>query len=179
MRKSLILPIGSILLMSLITASCTVDEGTQEYRVYAAIIDERDASTVLVMDSTTAYIAEDRSQHLENLEAGMPELSLETFEDYEAKNKESSQLDATMLGPNCELLSYEEWQEMLKEGPGAFYEYGGVLAFSRVGFDREKTQALVYVHDRTDGVTGSGYYVLLSRKGQKWVVQQEWLLWIN
>lgn len=179
MHKSLILPIGSILLMSFIAASCTVDENTQEYKVYAAVVDERESPSVLVMDYTEAYPVQDRTQHLEYVTENMPALPQELFDDFEAKNKESYKLDATKLGPNCEPLSYEEWQEMLKEGPGAFHEYGGVLAFSRVGFNPEKTLALVYVHERHDGLTGGGYYVLLAREGREWIVQQELLLWIS
>ncbi|MFL7794904.1 MAG: hypothetical protein AB8I69_22365 [Anaerolineae bacterium] len=113
--------------------------------------------------------------------ANIPELPQELLDDFEAKNKESYELDAKRFGSNCVLLSEQELHDMLfDEGPAALYEYEGVVAFSRVDFNDEKTQALVYVYQRAYGASGpSGGYTFLAKEGREWVIQQTVLLWIS
>ncbi len=55
----------------------------------------------------------------------------------------------------------------------------GVLEFSRVGFDRTETQALVYVGvDRIDE-TGAGFLIWLQGAGHAWSVIDTEILWIR
>lgn len=55
----------------------------------------------------------------------------------------------------------------------------GVLEFSRVGFDRTESQALVYVGvDRIDE-TGAGFLIWLQRAGRAWSVIDTEILWIR
>ncbi len=54
----------------------------------------------------------------------------------------------------------------------------GTLGFSRVGFNRGQTQALVYVGDyRPDG-TGAGFLILLRRTGQTWEILDTEVVWV-
>lgn len=55
----------------------------------------------------------------------------------------------------------------------------GVLRFSRVGFAPRQDQALVYVEEeRADG-TGSGFLILLERKGSGWNFLDTEVLWVT
>ncbi|MGH7164633.1 MAG: hypothetical protein ACREIS_03800 [Nitrospiraceae bacterium] len=54
----------------------------------------------------------------------------------------------------------------------------GTLGFSRVGFNRRETQALVYVGDyRPDG-TGAGFLILLRRTGKTWEILNTEVVWV-
>jgi len=54
----------------------------------------------------------------------------------------------------------------------------GTLGFSRVGFNRRETQALVYVGDyRPDG-SGAGFLILLRRTGQTWEILDTEVVWV-
>ncbi len=46
----------------------------------------------------------------------------------------------------------------------------GRTSVSRVGFNKDKTKALVYVQHVADPEMGVGYYVLLDKAGGKWVI---------
>lgn len=62
--------------------------------------------------------------------------------------------------------------------PGYAESTIGVLEFSRVGFNRRRDQALVYVgNTRPDG-TGGGFLVLLGRYGPDWTVLDTEVLWV-
>jgi hypothetical protein len=63
----------------------------------------------------------------------------------------------------------------LVEGPAPMV---GVLGFSRVGFNRGRSQALVYVADfRPDG-TGAGFLILLRRTGKTWKILDTEVVWV-
>ena len=54
----------------------------------------------------------------------------------------------------------------------------GTLGFSRVGFARGRSQALVYVGDyRPDG-TGAGFLILLWRSGTNWEILDTEVVWV-
>lgn len=51
--------------------------------------------------------------------------------------------------------------------------------FSRIGYNRRRTQAMVYVGYRCDGMCGDGQIVLLERRGGRWTITQTQRLWIS
>lgn len=52
-------------------------------------------------------------------------------------------------------------------------------AFSHVGFDRDRTQALVYVSYTCGGLCGDGQYVLLERSARGWRIARSVRSWIS
>jgi hypothetical protein len=82
------------------------------------------------------------------------------------------------------LLKKEKWSELaaLDPEPGGHrgwrrfrkeYPYSlGILRLSRVGFDRQRQQALVYVSNYVYG-GGASYYALLTMKGGSWVIENK------
>jgi hypothetical protein len=49
----------------------------------------------------------------------------------------------------------------------------GLVSLSRVGFNPERTQALVYAQYRCGGDCGHGEYVLLEKAGGRWQVRED------
>jgi len=67
------------------------------------------------------------------------------------------------------------WNRFYKEYRGA----QGIMMLSRVGFDRNKNEALVYIGNQSDWLAGVGYYVLLRKESGKWVVKDQLMAWIS
>jgi hypothetical protein len=117
----------------------------------------------------------------------------ETSADFDAKNKETYQLADRLsltipyvLVTEVQLrkifyetadgkLDEECWRRFYKEFPDA----PGVIAFSRVGFNAKKDQALLYVGNQRDFLGGSGVFYLLSKRGKAWQVDKGVILWLS
>ena len=110
----------------------------------------------------------------------------ETLDDYCNKNQVESQLIPGDLGVNYVLVSEEEmsglfenrgngWASFRKKYPSA----NGLLTFSRVGFNKAHTQALVYVGWSCDFTCGNGGYVLLQKHGNKWSLKSVGGGWLS
>lgn len=118
----------------------------------------------------------------------MPDARADTIEDYLGKNRRPSKFELIPgLGYEQTLITREEERRILGEqgvaGWKAFHEtYGdspGIVAFSRVGFNAARTQALVYSERRCGSLCGEGSYVLLSKHEGEWIIQQRSGDWIS
>jgi hypothetical protein len=73
--------------------------------------------------------------------------------------------------------SYDEWAEILSQK----YSKGGaeIIRLSRVGFNADKSQALVFVSFQCGWTCGEGNYVLLAKKEGQWKVKKKDMTWIS
>ncbi|MBD0371703.1 MAG: hypothetical protein ICV60_12760 [Pyrinomonadaceae bacterium] len=167
----------------------------EEYAVYSALINDdlkedegepkRPKDRVLIIDESTSLwdgmIEEEKDKFFEELKKSSPELQAETVEDLQAKSTSPSTLARNFsIGINYLLVSNEEIKEMFKgdgvlRGWEAFHRKypnsGGILTLSRVGFNADKTQALVYKGWSCGGLCGGGGYTLLVKKKGAWVIK--------
>jgi len=67
------------------------------------------------------------------------------------------------------------WQRFYAEFPHA----KGITDVSRIAYNAEKTKAFLYYRNIVSPVGGEGYYVLMVRQGDKWVIQKKDLCWIS
>jgi hypothetical protein len=71
-------------------------------------------------------------------------------------------------------MSDEEHRRLFRDGQGwvRFYdahpESNGIVGFSRVGFNAEITQALIYVGIREEAMAGHGSYWFFTRESGRW-----------
>ena len=84
------------------------------------------------------------------------------------------------------MLSNDEFEDIFKDGCSGWSRFcekytdaDGYVTFSRVGFNGSGTQALVYVVRMHGGLSGSGGYVFLAKKGGAWQTQRWLQLWIS
>jgi hypothetical protein len=107
----------------------------------------------------------------ENLEG----LAEETLTDFLAKNRMQHPIESD-LNPRGRLVCVddEEFQHIFRDGDGwarfrrEFPESDGTLRFSRVGFDRDVTQAMLYAGQQFDWNVGSGGFWLFSKLDGEW-----------
>jgi hypothetical protein len=67
------------------------------------------------------------------------------------------------------------WQSFYTKYPGA----GGIMAFSRVGFNKRADRALLYSTISCGWLCGTGYYHLLEKESGKWLVLKSFMAWIS
>jgi hypothetical protein len=145
-----------------------------EYAVYSDLISSRYAK-----DGVSLIVVED---HTSGESDGIWELhgiDGELLKDYQAKNKAAYGLERRFsLKTSYELISEGEAIDTLSDYEGdwdTFYEIypdsQGILILSRVGFDKNKTQALVYACNQAGPAAIEGIYCLLARNGNAWAVK--------
>lgn len=103
-------------------------------------------------------------------------LDEETLSDFLAKNREKHPVEPD-LNPGGRLVCVgdEEFEHIFRDGEGwerfrrTFPESDGTLRFSRVGFDRDVTQAILYAGQQFDWNVGSGGFWMFSKSDGEWI----------
>jgi hypothetical protein len=145
-----------------------------EYAVYSDLINSR-----YVQDDVSLIVIEDQTSGESDGVRGLQGLDGDLLEDYQAKNRMAYGLERLFnLKTSYELISEEDALDTLSDYEGAwdmFYDIypdsQGILILSRVGFDKNKTQALAYACNQAGPAAREGSYYLLARKGDCWKVQ--------
>jgi hypothetical protein len=70
---------------------------------------------------------------------------------------------------------HDGWKSFYAKYPGA----GGIMAFSRVGFNEKRDRALVYSTIGCGWLCGTGHYHLLKKEASKWVLIKNYMAWIS
>jgi hypothetical protein len=65
------------------------------------------------------------------------------------------------------------WDKFYKKYPGS----PGITGFSRVGFNKNKTRALLYRGNQADWLAGTGCLSLFEKRGGQWTVEKEITIW--
>jgi len=168
---------------------------SDEYNVYSALLAQSYISkgeTQLVIEDhtldTSAFFGDDVASHFSYVRKSLSSLSQDTINDFRRKNNGSQVLNRSFnLRIKYVLISKTQFEgfagpnermERSRVGWEAFYrEYrgsSGFLLLSRVGFDRKKSQALVFITHMRGNPSGrwwgDGSYVLLSKKKGHWRV---------
>lgn len=186
MTKLIILLLASVVLIAGCTDGRTVSTSAvvEEYAVYEAVIESlyltEDIELIVIKNWTATNVSPGKSSDTEAeyiREKLGTAIESETLNDYSAKNKQSYQLDQDIsLDVPYVLLSEAELTKIFEREGGwdRFYEIypnsQGIMTLSRVGFNTQIDQALVYIGNQADYLAGRGYYVLLTKKGDVWTV---------
>ncbi len=112
---------------------------------------------------------------LSYLHGNLEGLDGETLDDFLAKNREQYPIEPD-LNPGGRLVCVgdEEFEHIFRDGDGwarfrqEFPESDGTLRFSRVGLDRDVTQAMLYAGQQFDWHVGSGGFWLFSKSNGEW-----------
>jgi hypothetical protein len=70
---------------------------------------------------------------------------------------------------------HDGWELFYAKYPGA----GGIVAFSRVGFNVTRDRALLYSMISCGWLCGTGHYHLLKKESGKWVLSKSYMVWIS
>lgn len=176
-----------------ISAPAGHSSGAEEYAVYDTVIEQiyiRDQIEQIVIKDETSlgnFNNEELEGIFQRVGSKLTALQKTTFNDFRAKNKQSQRLNELFnLRVNYALISKDEENELLyqrADGWVAFYKKypksQGILTTSRVGFNPEMNQALVYVGNQSGPKTGAGYYVLLAKENGTWVIKDRYGAWLS
>jgi len=141
------------------------DDGpdAEEYEVYSALVEE---VFVTEANRTGPVPVRDRTgcpKFVVELEScWINAVKPETWEDFKAKNAQEYPLEERFnLSVGCDLVN-----EL--DDPHA----RGIVGLSRVGFDPERSQALVHVDEIAVWYLSNGYFVLLVKENGAWRVEE-------
>ena len=166
------------------------DLDSEEYTVYSFMIKDSEFLEVIkdhtVTNRSSPFSMDD---DLERVRKQVPEISKETLADFKAKNAKDYAL-SPKLKPQGKyvFISDEEmshifsgdnldksWKSFKKRYPRS-RGYGG---FSRVGFNPDKSEALLFSEISCGSLCGSGSYVYLVRKNAEWTIVKQIQVWIS
>lgn len=170
----------------------------EEYAVYSALISQRfvreKTKQLVILNKTTGWFSSPEDEDtVWAVKARIPEASESALYDFTKKNKAASSIERRFkFQVKYTLISSGELDGFFKDGfPGEGFERSwkqfyekypgapGYIQLSRVGFDKEKGEAVVYVGSMCDQLCGGGSYVRFVRKDGGWKVEQEAAIWVS
>lgn len=154
-----------------------------EYIVYSAVMNSRIEMPaaggmffVVAEETNKDSVAKDYGQSPD----GKNDIDPSLIEDFNSKNAKEHRLEGDKFPPGAhvKIITEKELSEIFsgfsKDGWRVFRERyigaGGILYFSRVGFNTEKTQALLEVRNQANWEMGVGYKVFLKKRDNVWEV---------
>ena len=168
------------------------DVSPDEYAVYNAVIGDMFAGNkitfdfggnvpmklLIIYDHTVTYPLRDVGGSDTAANAFFPAIAQQTADDFAVKNKQASLLKRSF---NLN-LDYILWNS--EDPKGAALEKGdgevhGLVSLSRVGFNRDHNQAVVYMSYVCGDLCGHGFVLLMSKSGDQWQVVNKRGLWIS
>lgn len=172
----------------------------EEYAVYSALLQAQypaKAPQILVIDDWTP--SPEREPNigfvggLAPTGAGRPAVQPETAADFESKGMHSFRLErkfssnlSYVLVPESDLrdifhpdvngkVGSQPWRDFYERYPGA----QGIISLSRVGFNRAKDEALVYVINQADLTGGSAVFYVLAKRRGVWNIEKRVLVFLS
>jgi hypothetical protein len=167
-----------------------------EYEVYSTVIQamfvKEKVKIIVIAKQTTFYnyksiLRMPEDDYTRVMLEQLKPLSIDTIEGLEKSNLNQSELEAklnltvdyVLLGKqaptNTPEAYAEQWRSFYVKYPGS----PGIISLSRVGFNGDRNQALVYVANSCEGLCGKGYYVLLVKDGGGWRIEKDLMLWVS
>lgn len=196
--------ICSFLIPCFALESCSEDNKIQEpfvitseteYAVYRALIEEmyvHDGVKLIVMVDRTVF---DSTPIVNGIFHQATSFSVlpETVASIQNQNQQSQAIECKKLELSvpCTILAQRAFRELFdaddeqphtfEDNWDRFYEKypgsQGIMQLSRVGFDTKGSQVLTHVGNQSRALAGAGYYVLLVRKDDTWVIHSKLRTW--
>ncbi len=170
------------------TQAPALNRDTEEIAVYSALLKDSfrgDIEQFLIVDQTRVASPGLMNQNLTEFQENKP-LDQELLTNFLEVNQQPSTLSPDMdLGLEYQLMTQEEIDELapLDEASGwqlfdeKYPKAVGFIYLSRVGFNADLSQALVYFEQYYYDQPIRGSYLLLTRQAGQWVVEYgyEWM----
>ncbi|MEE9213741.1 MAG: hypothetical protein V3U54_02965 [Thermodesulfobacteriota bacterium] len=188
-RKALLM---IFLICAFSSQSTIAEEGNRAnpYSVYSdllsSIFTEKDLERIVITSET--FLQKGMGDYARKEIKGLRE---DTIEDFLSKNENPVTLKNKFVEDlKVVLVTKERSREILlskkaEDGYGweEFYKLypdsQGITELSRVGFSKDRMQALVYIGTQVNPLSGSGYLILLHWNGKSWGNPQYVMLWIS
>jgi hypothetical protein len=162
---------------------CTVQR--EEIEVFESYLREGIASPQVLITKTVPPHADVDALNLQLAAQGRG-IPPDVRTDFKEKNKSSCPIKPFAGIPNLHFLSQREHDLMFRKASTGWSEFhttygkeAGMLLLSRVGFNPEKTLALLHVSGGMGSMAGSGALYLFERKNGKWTIKSHIQTWIS
>ncbi len=193
---SAIIFVAEFFIVCNISASAQNTPDSEEYSVYASLLEQKfirpENKQLVIRKQTMIDDFDDKGMRTKILDYSKL-FAEETTCDFEIRNKKPTELsDKFNLNVKIKFLVQEEIKEIFGANHPLSAEQEGwesfrkkypttrwVITFSRVGFNREKTKAFVFVGDACGPLCGEGNAYLLLKKDNIWKIEKESMLWIS
>jgi hypothetical protein len=188
--------VAVILVLLILSSSCDVivrapeemvAPSEEEYLIYSTLIEEMagDVELIVIRDSTRLEFVDDLNETVEQIRESTLGVDEDVLGDFRVKNADPLQLkNRFSFAGTTVLMSQEEFDSIFVDGGvwDEFYERypksNGIMTFSRVGFNSQYDEALVYIGIQSHFKDGAGYYVLLDKLNDGWMVGETTLAWV-
>jgi hypothetical protein len=161
-----------------------------EYEVYSSVIlsenDPQSVNKIVILqltDNSTWCDTYDCFQNFKNYSLKNDSILVDDFKN---KNAKVYKLENKFSIPQTVILiSREELNKIFynEKGWDAFYEKypnsSGYIQISRVGFNSNQTQAILYYGNQYAGLGGEGYLIFLTKDEGKWIIKEKVGLWVS
>jgi len=157
-------------------------------RRHYVVIEERSVNLEVHFRDANGVLATPTPENLSiELHGRFPGIGSDTVTNYIHNSTEPMRhlKPGSQLGVPYTLATKDEIDSIMKspkgvsEFPHRYRGFAGLLTLSRVGFNREGTEALVYIECVVGGLDGSGDYYLLRQDKHRWVIVSSSLVWIS
>lgn len=154
------------------TEEPVVDSSAEEYAIYRLVIDDivqPVESVPVVNDTISNHLRDGASEEAYRfVQTEFKKLKAATLESFWSQNQARTPLEFKLDLPHGNVFISDEETSKVPS-------YPGYVELSRVGFDPEMTQALVYLGNcwKLEGFQGRGWYVMLEKKDGAWSILQK------
>lgn len=164
-----------------------------EQELYVALLEAETSAKVVILSTQSAIYGDwnalkssteaEREAQYERVHSSLARLTTETWNDFIAVHGEPIVLPDTLpLDREYEVLTPTELSEIWQIGDWetfyTTYPNSGLFNLSRVGFNANQTQALVYMEQWCPGKCGEGNLYLLEKEAGGWRVIGKNLIFI-
>jgi hypothetical protein len=192
-----LLSLAVVVPLTLLVLNSTAGIDGNEEAVYSAALPALGlgGSAFLIEETTSPYAGSSLRNGSLDMHGNTPAISRSTRNNFLARNRKPSTLSPDMkldfqyyliskaelddiyinTPPSEDGISGGPMEEMRRRYPGT----GGLTQISRVGFNRTRTEALVYIYHACGSLCGYTYLVRLEKHNGTWQVMDKWLLGIS
>jgi hypothetical protein len=164
------------------------DHHQDEIDVYHAVLQGcRETEQPYVVQGTTVngWDVEKDQEGIAGLQRSSG-VSAETINDYISNSKTKRDLTHDDLGIDWTLIPDASVESYFNDGGGGWREFykdhrhsSGLLSLSRIGFNRTRDEAIVYVATQCDWLCGVGSFVILKKEGAIWREKMTLPIWVS
>jgi hypothetical protein len=164
--------------------------GEEEQAVFAFLLAkmyQHKGYVIMANTATSATGVDNTAQTLDYVLQNMHDVAPATLDSFRALNVTAQILRPDMqLGGPYTLLSQTARNLIFSQNQSGwdifYYRYPqapGLTTFSRVGFNANLDQALVYMGTQSNWTVGAGYYLLLKKVNGTWSIDQQVMIWVS
>jgi photosystem II stability/assembly factor-like uncharacterized protein len=171
-------------------SAATTNTNAEELKVYSTVLDAfrnaYGAQRLLILDETTIGMVLPKSTPddvVQFLQKRLPDgIGPDLADEFRARNEQPVKLpDKFVTTVNYSIVNKHDprvrsyWEEFHKNNPGA-----AIVQLSQVAFNKDASQALVYVSSQVGSRSGWAYYIFLTKSAaQEWLIKSKEMAWVS